>query len=83
MQVFGQQMQYRMLRVANHGLPDIEIMLDDSRHETSGSYVTSYSTMDTVEGTVKITAHHDTRFEDVQIAFTGERSPIYESTRAS
>jgi hypothetical protein len=72
MQSFGQQMQYRMLRVASLGLPEIEILFDDSRHGTSGSYVTSYSTMDTVEGTVKITAPHDTRIEEVQIAFTGK-----------
>jgi hypothetical protein len=68
MQSFG----YHMLQIAHYGQPAIEIELDDSRHGTQGSYVTSYSTMDTIEGTVKITAPHDTRFEDVQIAFTGE-----------
>lgn len=72
MQSLGQQVQHRMLRAANHGQPVIEIELDDTRHGTQGSYVTSYSTMDTVEGTVKITAPHDTRFENVQIAFTGK-----------
>jgi hypothetical protein len=75
---FGHQMQYRMLRVANHGLPTVDILLDESRHGTHGSYVTSYSTMDTVEGTVRITAPTDTRFEDVQIAFTGKGNPTHE-----
>jgi hypothetical protein len=83
MQTFGQQMQYRMLRVANHGLPNIEIVLDDSRHGTTGSYVTSYSTMDTIEGTVKITTQHDTRFEDVQIAFTGNYNPQNRSSQGN
>jgi hypothetical protein len=72
MQSFGFQVQHRMLQIAHHGQLSVEIELDGSRHGTQGSYVTSYSTMDTIEGTVKIVAPHDTRFEDVQIAFTGE-----------
>jgi len=67
-------MQYRMLRVANVGLPEVEIVFDDSRHGAHSSYITSYATMDTIEGTVKITAPYDTRIEDVQIAFTGNET---------
>ncbi|KAF2681140.1 hypothetical protein K458DRAFT_372635 [Lentithecium fluviatile CBS 122367] len=76
MQSLGYQMQHRMLQIAHYGQPTIEIALDESRHGTQGSYVTSYSTMDTIEGTVAITAPHDTRFEDIQIAFTGT-SQVY------
>jgi hypothetical protein len=72
MQSFGFQMQHRMLQIRHYGQLSIEIQLDDSRHGTQGSYVTSYSTMDTIEGTVKITAPQDTRFEHLQIAFTGK-----------
>lgn len=67
----GNQISYRMLQIAHYGQPTIEIELDDSRHGTQGSYVTSYSTMDTLEGTVTISTQHDTRFEDIEIAFTG------------
>ncbi|KAF2637406.1 arrestin [Massarina eburnea CBS 473.64] len=71
MQTFSNQVHYRMLQMAHMGQPSIEIQLDDSAYATRGSYVTSYSTMDTIEGTVTITTQHDTPFEDVQIAFTG------------
>ncbi|KAF1948123.1 arrestin [Byssothecium circinans] len=67
MTTFSSQVHYRMLQMAHMSQPDIDIQLDDSQ----GSYVTSYSTMDTMEGTVTITPQHDTRFEDVQIVFTG------------
>jgi hypothetical protein len=56
--------------IAHYGQPTIEIGLGNS-HGTHGNYVTSYSTMDTIEGTVSITAPRDTRFEDIDIAFTG------------
>lgn len=72
MHTISNQLQYRILQVAHMGQPAIEIELDDSHNGTQGSYVTSYSTMDTLEGTVTITAQQDTRFEDVEIVFTGE-----------
>lgn len=71
MHSISNQIQYRMLQIAHYGQPAIDIDLDDSRHGTQGSYITSYSTMDTIEGTVTITCQHDTRFEDIEIAFTG------------
>jgi hypothetical protein len=61
----------RVLNVAHYGQPAIEINLDKTRG-TQGNYITSYSTMDTVEGTVSMTAQHDTPFEDVEIAFVGK-----------
>lgn len=33
--------------------------------------------MDTIEGTVTITAPHDIRFEDIDIAFTGKRRLVF------
>ncbi|KAF2868707.1 arrestin [Massariosphaeria phaeospora] len=70
MQSIGNQIGYKVRNIAHHGQPVIEINLDD-RHGTHGGYVTSYSTMDSIEGTVSITVAHDTKFEDIDIAFTG------------
>ena len=50
--------------------PTIDINLHGARG--NNAFVVSYSTMDTVEGEVVITAAHDTRFEDLDIAFIGE-----------
>ncbi|KAF1985585.1 hypothetical protein K402DRAFT_334260 [Aulographum hederae CBS 113979] len=61
------------LRVPNMtllGKPTIEIKLNTSS-QAHGDYVTSYSTMDKIEGTVLITPKNDTRFDDVEIAFIG------------
>jgi hypothetical protein len=74
------QVHYRMLHMAHMGQPNIEIQLDDGAQGPKGSYVTSYSTMDTLEGTVKITCQHDTPVKEVQIAFTGK---LLSSTEAS
>lgn len=71
MQSIGNQIGYKVRNIAHYGQPQIEINLDHT-HGTHGGYITSYSTMDTIEGTVNITAHHDTRFEDVEIAFIGK-----------
>jgi len=51
--------------------PSIEIKLHhpDTPH---GAYVTTYSTMDKIEGTVSITAKNDTKFDDIEIAFIGK-----------
>lgn len=75
MQSLSNHIGSKMRTFAHHGQPLIEIDLDSS-HGTHGSWVTSYSTMDSIEGTVSITAPNDTRFEDVEIAFTGELAPL-------
>lgn len=66
----GNQIGYKVRNIATYGQPSIEINLHGA-HGTHGRYVTSYATMDTIEGTVDITVAHDTRFEDIEIAFTG------------
>jgi len=52
--------------------PSIEIKLNhpDTPH---GAYVTSYSTMDKIEGTVSVTAKNDIKFDDIEIAFIGKQ----------
>jgi hypothetical protein len=68
MQSFGNKVR----NMGHFGQPSIEIKLNNSSYGVHSSYVVSYSTMDTIEGTVSITVNHDTRFEDVEIAFTGK-----------
>lgn len=71
MQSIGNQIGYKVRNFASHGQPTIEINLgetDGPRH----TWTTSYSTMDTLAGTVDVTAPQDMRFEDVDIAFMGE-----------
>lgn len=60
----------KMRNFALQGKPVIDISLkgDNGRH---GSYVSSFSTMDTLEGEVAVTAPHDTRFDDIEISFIG------------
>lgn len=70
MQSISNQIGYKVRNMAHYGQPTVEINLDNS-HGTHGKWVTSYSTMDTIEGTVTITANHDTRFEDVDISLIG------------
>ncbi|KAF1998653.1 hypothetical protein P154DRAFT_523933 [Amniculicola lignicola CBS 123094] len=64
------QIGYKVRNFAHYGQPTIEITLTKGQGVHS-NYATSYSTMDTIEGTVAITAPHDTRFEDIEIAFLG------------
>ncbi|KAF2731568.1 arrestin [Polyplosphaeria fusca] len=70
MQTIGNQIGYKVRNIAHYGQPDIDISLE-GEHGTHGTYVTSFSTMDTIRGTVTITAKHDTRFEDIDISFIG------------
>jgi hypothetical protein len=71
MQAIGNQIGYKVRNLAHNGQPTIEISLNDqNRHRHR--FVTSYSSMDSIEGTVSITAAQDTRFEDIDIAFIGE-----------
>ncbi|KAF2662396.1 arrestin [Lophiostoma macrostomum CBS 122681] len=67
MQSFGNKVR----NMTHLGQPSIEIKLNNSSYGVHSNYVVSYSTMDTIEGTVSITANHDTRFEEVEIAFMG------------
>jgi hypothetical protein len=57
--------------ITHYGQPNIEINLNDS-NGPQNTWVTSYSTMDTLAGTITITAPHETRFEDIDIAFIGK-----------
>lgn len=61
----------KMRSLALNHKPLVEISLNNS-HGVHGNWVTSYSTMDTIEGTVSITAAHDTPFEEIEISFSGE-----------
>ncbi|OCK78286.1 arrestin [Lepidopterella palustris CBS 459.81] len=70
MHSIGNQIGSKVRNLAQMGRPAVEIELRDP-HGAHGSYVTSYSTMDRLEGTVSITADRDTRFEDIEIAFIG------------
>lgn len=72
MNSLGSQISYKVRNLAQLGRPVIDIQLSDTLSGVRGSYVTSYSTMDRIEGTVNITAHNDTRFDDIEIAFVGE-----------
>jgi hypothetical protein len=72
MQTLGNQIGYKVRNIAHHGQPTIDIDLNDSNGH-GHKFITSYSSMDTIEGTVTITAQHNTRFEDIDIAFIGKR----------
>jgi len=61
--------------MTHYGQPTIDIVLKGNNGGPRNDWVTSYSTMDTIEGTIEVTALHDTRFEDIEIAFTGEWRP--------
>lgn len=70
MQSIGNQIGYKVRNISHHGQPDIAISLNSS--DGPRRVIPSYSTMDTIEGSVTITAAHDTRFEDIDIAFVGK-----------
>lgn len=72
MQTLGNQIGYKVRNISHHGQPAIVIDLDESDGH-GHKFITSYSSMDTIEGTVTITAPHDIRFEDIDIAFVGKR----------
>ena len=60
--------------------PQIEILLAGSERSTE-AYVDSYSTLDEIKGVVKIMARHDTRFDDLEIAFVGEYKQQFPSEK--
>jgi hypothetical protein len=61
---------HKLHTIANYGQPTIEINIAD-KDGSYNTYMTSYSTMDTIEGTVTVTAPHDTKFENLEISFVG------------
>lgn len=66
--------------LAHHGKPIVEIELDKV-DGAMGLWITSYSTMDTIEGIVWVTAPHDTPFQDIQISFIGKPRSKIRDTR--
>ncbi|KAJ4366299.1 hypothetical protein N0V83_007935 [Neocucurbitaria cava] len=77
MQAIGNEIGHKVRTIAHYGQPNIEIRLNGSEGQGRHAFVKSYSTMDTIEGDVIITATHDTRFEDLDIAFVGEFVTCY------
>jgi hypothetical protein len=71
MQAMRNQVGTKVRNIAHYGQPTIEIHLNGTDGPRN-TWVTSYSTMDTLEGIVTITTAQDTRFEDLDIAFVGE-----------
>ncbi|KAF2091312.1 arrestin [Saccharata proteae CBS 121410] len=61
---------HTMRSLSRHGKPEIDIKLDRPEGAPD-SHVTSYSTMDKLQGTVSLTARQDQRFENIEIAFVG------------
>lgn len=53
--------------------PEIEISLVRSS-DAPNSYVTSFSTLDQIEGFARIVAKKDTKFDDLRISFVGKSS---------
>lgn len=55
--------------------PTIDIQLDKS-DGSNGSYLTSFSTMEKIEGSVNITAKNDTKFDELEIGFIGRLASL-------
>lgn len=75
-------MGYRVRNLALAQQPTINIFLKGA-HGAYGAYVTSFTTMDKLEGTVSITAKHDTRFDELEIAFTGQSKTFVDRANGS
>ncbi|KAF1851393.1 arrestin [Cucurbitaria berberidis CBS 394.84] len=69
MHSIGNQIGYKVRNIAHLGQPTIDIDVHGS--DGRNAFLSSFSTMDTVQGNVTITAPYDTRFNDVDIAFVG------------
>lgn len=59
--------------------PRVAINLDGQKD----GFVNSYTTLDAIKGTVTVTVDHDTRFDDIEIAFEGTVSPNCHAQRVS
>ncbi|KAF2454708.1 hypothetical protein BDY21DRAFT_290868 [Lineolata rhizophorae] len=69
----GDNMGYRVRNMNLLSKPSIAIELDN----TDG-YISSYSTLDRIEGKVHVTAPNDTRFDDIEISFIGQSKTFVE-----
>ena len=76
MHSIGNQIGYKVRNLAQMGRPMVDIQLKDA-HGAHGSYVTSYSTMDRIEGIVSVMPVSDVRFDNIEIAFIGLWIPDY------
>ena len=61
---------YRVRNMSFLAKPTIEIHLENTRGP-HGDYVTSYSSMDKIQGVVRVSVDKDTRFDDIEITFEG------------
>jgi hypothetical protein len=66
-----QSIDVKMRNLVQNNKPTMEVTLKtpEGRRE---EYVTSYSTLDRIEGTVTITPPHDTKFDSFEITFEGK-----------
>jgi hypothetical protein len=60
----------KMRNISLLNRPTIDIQLN-RREGVHGEYITSYVTLDQIEGKVNITAKHDTKFDSLEISFLG------------
>lgn len=67
----------KMRTLSIQGKPAVTISLDGEH----GSYMTSYSNLDKLEGQVSITAPSDTRFDELDISLLGPFALIFPSTK--
>jgi hypothetical protein len=68
----GQYINTRYHNGKRLGEPTIAISLSDV--QSSGiEHVTSYNSTETVNGSVSVSAKHDTSFDEVDISFVGEQ----------
>lgn len=60
--------------------PKVAINLDGQKD----GFVNSYTTLDTIKGTVSVTVDHETRFDEIEITFEGTvaTSPMFLVPRA-
>lgn len=65
----GPQLNIRNMTVFSK--PHVEIILDAAEGRPE-AYITSFSTLDSIKGVVRVTARSDTRFDEIEIAMLGE-----------
>ncbi len=60
--------------IAQKSQPVIDISLNNRAEGTYGAYISSFTTLDRIEGEVSITTWTDQRFDDIQITLEGEKT---------
>ncbi|KAF2093367.1 hypothetical protein NA57DRAFT_48431 [Rhizodiscina lignyota] len=60
----------KMRNISLLNKPHIDVQLNRTEG-IYGEYITSFVTLDQIEGMVHISAKHDTKFDDIEIAFVG------------